>query len=612
MSRLHIITESEAELTAEGLRNDFERRIVTGTSNLCPVDMTLAFLRLCHTQTCGKCVPCRIGLGHLVNILEEILEGNATLDAITLLEKTANVITNTADCAIGYGAADMVIKGLSGFRDDYEEHILNGKCTMSHKYPVPCVALCPAGVDVPGYIALIAEGRNKDAVKLIRKDNPFPSVCGTICEHPCETRCRRSIIDDAINIRGLKRFAVEQAGDVPVPKKAEPTGKTVAILGGGPCGLSAAYYLTLMGHDVTVFEKQDKLGGMLRYGIPDYRLPQQLLDQDINAILSLGIKINSEVNVGKDIPVSDLREQFDALYVSIGAHTDKKLGIEGEDADGVISAVKILRDLGKGYYPDLTGKSVVVVGGGNVAMDACRSTIRLGAKDVSVAYRRRIKDMTALSDEIEGAIAEGCEILSLKKPVRIETDSHGRVSALWVKPQIIGKIDKSGRPAPYDSKDQEDIRLECQIVIIAIGQNIDLDHFKEFGLPINRGTITALSDSGFSNMPGIFAGGDCVSGPATVIKAINAGKVAAANIDQFLGFHHIIESDVSVPSPIFSDKPACARVNMTERNALQRKDDFEMVEIGLSCEEADQESHRCLRCDYYGYGSFKGGRTSQW
>ena len=196
-------------------------------------------LKLCHAQTCGKCVPCRVGLGQLGNLLEDVLNGDATLETIDLIEKTARAITNSADCAIGYEAADMVLRGVIGFRDDYEEHILHGRCTCSLNQPVPCVALCPAGVDIPGYIALVSEGRYADAVRLIRKDNPFPTACGLICEHPCEARCRRNMIDDSINIRGLKRFAVDHAGDVPVPKRFRPTGKTVAVIGGGPGGLSA-------------------------------------------------------------------------------------------------------------------------------------------------------------------------------------------------------------------------------------------------------------------------------------------------------------------------------------------------------------------------------------
>lgn len=251
MSRLSIITQNKAQTTVEELYKDLERRIVASPPGLCPVDLAVSFLKVCHAQTCGKCVPCRVGLGQLQCLMEDVLEGNATLETIDLIEKTARGIYYSADCAIGYEAANMVLKSINGFREDFEEHVLRGRCTCELNQPVPCVALCPAGVDIPGYVALVAEGRYADAVSLIRKDNPMPSVCALICEHPCEARCRRNMIDDAINIRGLKRYAVDHAGDVPLPAPAPKTGKRVAVIGGGPGGISAAYYLALMGHEVT-------------------------------------------------------------------------------------------------------------------------------------------------------------------------------------------------------------------------------------------------------------------------------------------------------------------------------------------------------------------------
>ena len=339
-------------------------------------------------------------------------------------------------------AARLVLDGLEGFRDDYEEHILHHRCLAGLQLPVPCVALCPAGVDVPGYMALIGEGRCADAVRLIRKDNPFPVACAYICEHPCEARCRRNMIDDAINIRGLKRYAVDTAGDVPQPPCAPPTGKKVAIIGGGPSGLSCAYYLALMGHKVTVFEEREKLGGMLRYGIPNYRFPRHLLDAEIASILSLGIEAHTGVTVGTQLWIEDLLKEYDCLYIAIGAHQDKKVGIPGEDSKNVMSAVEMLRSIGNDVMPDFTGKRVVVIGGGNVAMDVTRSSIRLGAEKVTCVYRRRIEDMTALPDEVTGAMAEGAEIAALMAPSHIEADENGNAAALWVQPQIIGEADR--------------------------------------------------------------------------------------------------------------------------------------------------------------------------
>ncbi len=610
MSRLTIMTATQAQRVIEDLYKDLERRIIASPPGLCPVDMASAFLKLCHAQTCGKCVPCRVGLGQLQLLLEDVLEGRASLSTIDLIEKTAQNIAWSADCAIGYEAAEMVLKGVRGFRDDYEEHILHGRCTASLNQPVPCVSMCPANVDIPGYIALVKEGRNADAVRLIRKDNPFPAVCAFICEHPCEARCRRNMLDDSINIRGIKRYAVDHAGNVEPAACAVSTGKRIAIVGGGPGGLSAAYYLQLMGHQSVIFEKRKQLGGMLRYGIPNYRLPRERLDEEINVILSTGIQVHTEIDVGKEITLAQLDKEYDAVYLAIGAQTDKKVGIPGEDGKNVISAVTMLREIGDDHMPDFKGKRVLVIGGGNVAMDAARSSLRLGASYVGIAYRRRKEDMTALPEEVEGALAEGCELLALQAPKRIELDEEECVSALWVQPQIISSY-RGGRPSPIPATIEEK-RLPCDIVVVAIGQGIESQHFAEEGVPIRHGAIDALDSSGVENKAGIFAGGDCVSGPATVIRAIAAGKVAAANIDEYLGYHHIIECDVEIPSANYADRPQCGRIQLKERETTQRTNDFDLIEYGMSQQEVKQECGRCLRCDHFGFGVFKGGRTTKW
>ena len=611
MSRLDIMTPSRSQTVIDGLYRDVERRIASSPPGLCPVDLALSFLRLCHAQTCGKCVPCRIGLGQLATLLEQVLNGEATMETLAIIERTARVIYNSADCAIGRDAARLVSDGLAGCRDDYEEHILHLRCLGGMQNPVPCVALCPAGVDIPGYVALVKNHRYADAVRLIRKDNPFPSACAYICEHPCEARCRRRMIDDAINIRGLKRYAVDHASDVPNPSNAQPTGKTVAVIGGGPGGLSAAYYLSLMGHKVTVFEQRAKLGGMLRYGIPSYRFPREILDKEIESILSTGIEVKTGITVGSDISFDELKSKYDALYIAIGAHTDKKTGIEGENSEGVMSAVEMLRAIGDDNLPDFTGKEIVVIGGGNVAMDVCRSSVRLGAKKVSCVYRRRQADMTALPEEVEGAIAEGVELVTLAAPVRIEADGNGRATALWAQPQIIGTIDAAGRPRPEKAA-RDEIRIPADIIIVAIGQGIETHGFEQSKISIKRGTFIAETSGQIDNMDGVFAGGDCVTGPATVIRAIAAGKVAAANIDEYLGFHHEISVDVVVPDPQLTNNPPHGRINTTERQACERKNDFTCIECGMTDEEANAESSRCLRCDHFGYGIFRGGRKSTW
>ena len=616
MSRLKIATPDQAQLTVERLYKDLERHIIASPPGLCPVDLQLSFLKVCHAQTCGKCVPCRVGLAQLQNLMEDVLDGKATMETLDLIQSTAENVANSADCAIGFEAAKMVLAGLEGFREDYINHIKKGKCSVHLHQSIPCVALCPAQVDIPGYIALVGAGRYADAVKLIRKDNPFPTACGLICEHPCESRCRRNMIDAAINIRGLKRMAVDNApsNTVPVPTREKSTGKRIAIIGGGPSGLSAAYYLELMGHHAVVFEEKSKLGGMLRYGIPAYRFPRERLQEDLDAILSTGVEVhlNSRIGNGEgEIPFDKLRSEFDAVYIAIGAHTDKKIGIPGEDSQGVISAVEMLREIGEERMPDFKDKTVVVIGGGNVAMDCTRSSIRLGAKKVIIAYRRRQDDMTALPEEIEGAIAEGAELYGLKAPHHIEADANGKVAALWVEPQIIGPIDAWGRARPIHA-DVDLQRIPCDIIVVAIGQGIMLRPFEEAGIKIKRGTISALSSSELANNEGVFAGGDCVTGPATVIRAIAAGKVAAANIDEYLGYEHIITCDVEIPDPSIDDKRPCGRIQLTEKEAGERKKTFAPMECGMTVQEACQEAGRCLRCDKFGFSTLKGGRTLKW
>ena len=612
MSRLSLETPNKAQTVVEGLYQDLERRIAASPPGLCPVDISLGFLRLCHAQTCGKCSPCRIGLGQLAQLMDDVLSERATLETIDLIEQTARTIADTADCAIGYEAAGMVLRGVQGFRDDYEEHVLNNRCTSGLPQPVPCVALCPAHVDVPGYIALVRAGRYADAVRLIRKDNPFPTACAFVCEHPCEARCRRNMVDDAVNICGIKHFAVTHVGKVEPVANQPSTGKRVAIIGGGPCGLSCAFYLQLMGHQAVVYEQRPKLGGMLRYGIPRYRLPEEMLDQDIAVILSTGVEVHTGISVGTDIQISDIEQEYDAVLLCIGAHVDRKSGIPGEASNGVIAAVEMLRDMGEGNPPDFTGKRVCVIGGGNVSMDATRTAIRLGADSVTTVYRRRIDDMTALTEEIEEAAAEGATILPLQAPLRIEHDEAGNVTALITQPQQIGPVGSDGRPRPVRAN-KEESAIPCDIVIVAIGQGIDSRTFAEAGIAVNRERFAALPDSIVEGSTKIFAGGDAVTGPSTVIRAIAAGKVAAANIDSFLGYNHVIHAAVEdIPEAPLSPTAACGRVNLRTRPACDCIHNFDDIKEGMTEEEVLQEASRCLRCDHYGYGNFRGGRMRQW
>ncbi len=607
MARMHVMERSEAQAVMDGLHEAVERRLSVSSLAPCPVEFTAAFVGMCHTQSCGKCTPCRVGLGRLKELMDDVLEGRAKMHTLELIERTAETIYLSSDCAIGYEAGEMALTAIRGFYDDFVHHIERHACGFSQSQLVPCVSGCPAGVDIPGYIALVEAGRNTDAVRLIRKDNPLPIVCGMVCEHPCEMHCRRGMVEDPMNIRGIKRYACEHMESDYTPNKAAATGKRIAVVGGGPAGLSAAYYLALMGHAPTIFEQRHKLGGMLRYGIPSYRLPRAELDREIQWLLDCGIEVNTDTAIDD---LAELRRDYDAVYLAIGAHADNKLGLPGEDAKGVESAVEMLRAIGDENYPDFAGERICVVGGGNVAMDVARSALRCGAEKVTIVYRRRIADMTAQDAEIAGAREEGCELLELHAPLRIATDESNHVCGLVVQPQIIGGL-KGGRPAPRSAASDEQT-IPCDRVVVAIGQRIVSESLEAQGAEAVRGRLQIDEDCQIKGMAGVFCGGDCQTGPATVIRAVHAGKVAAGNIDNYLGFNHKIELDVEIPQVQFRGKISCARCEMTEREAMERRGDFACVERGLTQEEVLQEASRCLRCDHFGFGAFRGGRIEQW
>ncbi len=604
MNRYILTKANNLDKLTESSLSKFKKRISAAALGACPLTVELALLQTSAYQTCGKCVPCKEGLPRLAILLEKIVHCKADQKTYEDFISFAKFIRDSSDCVIGYDAAAAVLEGVERYKEEYESHILKGKCLDEVGQKIPCVHMCPSHVDIPGYMALTAEEKYADAINLIRKDNPFPTACAMICEHPCEERCKRTIIDSPVNIRGLKKFAVDQlpADQVKVPPRAKGTGKRIAVVGGGPSGLTAAYFMALMGHDVVVFEGREKLGGMLRYGIPNYRLPKNKLDEDINAILSAGgIEAKTGVKIGRDINIDDLRNDYDAVYIAIGAQKGKKLRIDGCDAEGVYSAVDILSKIGEGNIPDFSGKRVVVIGGGNVAMDCARTAVRAKAEEVSIVYRRRREDMTALDVEIEGAIAEGVELMTLMAPDAILTDDEGNCKGLRVRPQMIGPF-KSGRPAPLD-KGTEDEIVDCEIILIAVGQDIESEYFEESGIPAERKTFLADETGKVQGMEFVYAGGDCVTGPSTVIKAIAAGKVAAYNIDAALGFKHRPLCEAAKPQVRENERNPIGRVNITEREARKRKHDFEHVENMLSLAEAKQEASRCLRCDIYGCGS---------
>lgn len=606
MGRMTVMPAAKSDARIGDFLNAFERRIEAMPPGQCPVGFMLGQLQASQIQTCGKCTPCSKGMPKLEKLLRSVAEFSATPDTVSEIKRTAELLRDTADCAVGWQAGAMVLAGLDAFAGEVTSHVNNGKCEAGTRQSVPCMTLCPAHVNVPAYIALAEQGKCADAVKMIRRDNPFPTACALVCEHPCEERCRRIMVDAPLNIRGIKKYIVDTvaADKVPTPEPLPATGKHVAVIGGGPSGMTCAYFLALMGHEVTVFEAHKQLGGMMRYGIPAYRFPRERLDEDIRAILGAGnIHVELEHTVDHE-EMKKLTANFDAVYVAIGAQGAKLLDLPGIDAGNVMSAVDLLGQLGDGETPDFTGKNVVVIGGGNVAMDCARTSVRAGAKTVTVAYRRRLEDMTALPEEVEAAIAEGVEMMCLQAPERIEVDASGNACALICQPQRIGAV-KRGRPAPV-AADKPELRIDADIILMAVGQEIMCQPFEQFGMIADRTYLVADEYLKAHEQDTVYVGGDCHWGPKTVIMAIAAGKAAAYNIDDMLGFHHVLDCGAEVPPAHVNDRTEYGRVQIAERPAHERKNDFDYVELPMSSEEAAQECGRCLRCDVYGIGALTG------
>ncbi|MCR5733817.1 MAG: FAD-dependent oxidoreductase [Lachnospiraceae bacterium] len=588
----------------------FHSRMTSYPPGMCPLALYRSLLHISMNQSCGKCVPCRDGLGEVDFFLKSILNGDATEDTLKEMEEKCRMIAKTADCAVGVVGANLILDSLTDFADEYESHIKRRKCVENVIQTTPCITLCPAHVDVPGYIAMIKEENYAGAVQVIREKNPFPTACAFVCEHPCERKCRRSLVDDPINIRGLKRYAVDNAAadTVENPVANVKTGKRVAIVGAGPSGMTAAYYLSLMGHTVDVYEEHEKAGGMLRYGIPEYRLPKERLDQDIAAIIKAGdIRMHYKTKIGRDITFEKIRKDHDAVFLGIGAQLGNRMPMENSDAKNVIPAADFLQLVANGNPPDLNGKKVALIGGGNVAMDAARTAVRLGAGSIHVFTRKR-DDYTALFEEIEGAMQEGVRFRTLLSFLHIEADKEtNEVRSVWLQPEIVAEYDEFGMMTTEDSSNYP-YRFKCDYLILGVGQRSDVADFENEGVPVNRGRIIADETCTVSEMEGVFSGGDCVTGPSTAINAIAAGQVAAVNIDEYLGYHHKIGGKPEIPPAYPNPCIPTGRAEIEQEDPVERKDNFNFVEMSMTYEEAMRESGRCLRCDHYGCGAMEGGR----
>ena len=461
----------------------------------------------------------------------------------------------------------------------------------------PCQDACPLKMDIRGYVDLVAQGKVMEALQIIREGNPFPSICAHVCTHPCEEKCRRGQVDSPIAIRSLKRFAVEFGGDRVVQAEAETKHhEKIAIVGSGPAGLSCAYYLRTLGYPVTVFEAHTEVGGMLRVGIPQYRLPKEVLDTEVYRLKQIGVEIRTNTRVVSLDVLFDLG--YKAIFLTIGAHQSLKMGIEGEDSPGVIDGATFLREVNLGLHP-ITGEAVAVVGGGNVAIDAARTAARLGAKKVTIIYRRSNKEMPADSEEVKQALEEKIRIKYLTTPIRISRN-EGKLHLTCVKMKL-GEPDTSGRrqPIPIESSEKETV---FDSVIIATGQAPQTPG--DFGVSIGRGsTIQVDPITLTTNRHGVFAGGDAVTGPATVTEALATGRMAASRIDDFLQHRYPTKPKYEQGKVDTVLKPETINTIRTiGRNEPQvvspelRTKDFQPIELSYSWEEAINEARRCLRC----------------
>jgi len=472
----------------------------------------------------------------------------------------------------------------------------------------PCVLSCPARVDVPAYIAAVRDGEYERAVEVVRRTNPLPAVCGRVCFHHCESTCSRNVVDEPVAINHLKRRATEVCLGREATRMVEaspPTGKRVAVIGAGPAGLTAAYALRLLGHTVTVRDAQPEAGGMLRYGIPGYRLPRDVLDADIDVIRSVGVEFLMGQRLGRDFTIGQLMDDgHDAAFIALGAWKERPLGIPGEQAHGVQRGVDLLRRVNEGEAVDLTGR-VGVIGGGNTAIDVARTAVRLGADRVTILYRRDRAHMPAFEHEVEDALAEGVHLECLVSPVAVETEA-GRVCRVQLRRMVLGPEDESGRARPIPVPDSE-FSWPLEHVIVATGEAPDLSAFEAEGEPLAGGRANLVDAATLqSRYPGVFAGGDFVTGPSSAVEAIAAGNRAAISIDSFLRTGH-----ASHPrEPTYSRKSRLAetepeerariepqpRGEMPQRPPRERSCDFGEVDLGFPLDLAMREAERCLQC----------------
>ena len=575
----------------------------------CMVDVARYFLEFNAGESCGKCTPCREGTAQALAILTRITRGQGTFADLAVLELLSSVIKDSSLCALGQTAPNPILTTLKYFRHEYEEHIREKRChagTCESLFMALCENSCPLHMNIPGYIELIKEDRVEEAFELTLRDNPLPGTIGRICHFHCQMRCRREMLDQPVSQGEIHRYLADtlyQLGkengiyDKLVKEKLSSTGKRVAVVGAGPAGLTTAFYLVRLGHDITVYEALSEAGGVARFGIPHYRLPKHVLRKEIRLIKKLGVKFKFNQRLGDNLSLDELKNEFDAIYLAIGAWKSIDLEIPGEDATGVFSGTEILKEMAVGKTPKV-GRQVAVVGAGNVAIDTARSLLRLG-KDVTIVYRREKEDMPANAVEISESEEEKINYHFLASPSEILSDKSGKVRALRIEKMMRGSIDSSGRKKPAATGVFEEI--PCDTIVLAVGERVDSGCLVENSLELTRDGRIVIDPFTFQTSdPQIYAGGDAVSGPSTAAEAMGMAKKAAAAMDRALTG----ENRFYLLSRLFNYRnvvpanPRPALKNVPRRLPVKdRVNNFNEISFGFTGVQARNEVERCLRCD---------------
>jgi NADH-quinone oxidoreductase subunit F len=575
----------------------------------CMVDVARYFVEFTHSESCGKCVPCRVGLNKALRILNSITDGSGTRQQMTLLDELGRMIRETSLCGLGQSAPNPVLTTIRHFRDEYEDHIVAHRCRAGVCQELalsPCENSCPLRMNIPRFLELYQEGRLEDAFESVILDNPLPASTGRVCQHPCDNRCRRQSFDEVVNMREVHRFLADAIyqSDLFEPmlqrvraRQLPSSGRKVAVAGSGPTGLTAAFYLAMLGHDVTIFEERSEAGGMLRFAIPEYRLPKSVLRRELDMIEGVGVKMVFNTRIGFDVPLNELASQFDAVFLSIGTWKESWLYLPGTELQNVHPALPFLESIARKENVTM-GARVAIIGGGNAAIDSARTVMRMGAQ-ATILYRRERKDMPAIDEEIQAAEDEGVRFVFLAAPHRILGDAEGHVKAIEIVKTRLGEYDKSGRRRPMPTNEVQ--RYECDSVILAVGETFDKDFCSASGLALTEeGTIVVDRFTYETSRPNFYAGGDVITGASNVSNAMSCGKQAAQKMDERL----MGEARWERLFPDFEySRTAPGEPSLSRRHvghdvpaALRVRSQQEVVD-GLTAREALEECRRCLRCD---------------